>query len=80
MLHARGHVFLNEVYDALGIPRSKEGSVVGWVLNGEGDGYVDFGIFSDPDNQSLRDFVNGREGSILLDFNVDGVIWDRIED
>jgi len=78
LLHARGHVFLNEVYDSLGIPRSKAGSVVGWVLTGQvTDNYVDFGIFEDA--ESIRDFVNGREGSILLDFNVDGMIYDKIE-
>lgn len=78
MLRARGHVFLNEVYDALGLPRSKEGAVVGWVLDGNGDGFVDFGIFDDLTNPAVRDFVNGREYSILLDFNVDGVIYDKI--
>lgn len=78
MLRARGHVFLNEVYDALGIPRTKEGQVVGWVLDGNGDGFVDFGIFDDLTNPRVRDFVNGREYSILLDFNVDGLIYDKI--
>jgi Family of unknown function (DUF6353) len=78
MLRARGHVFLNEVYDALGIPRTKEGAVVGWVLDGSGDGYVDFGIFDDLTNPQVRDFVNGREYSILLDFNVNGLIYDKI--
>lgn len=77
MLHARGHVFLNEVYDALGIPRSKAGQVVGWVI-GKGDQYVDFGIFDDANNPNVRDFVNGRESSILLDFNVAGPIFDLI--
>jgi hypothetical protein len=81
MLHARGHVLLNDVYDSLGIPRSKAGAVVGWVLNrnGEGDNFISFGIF-DGTTQQIRDFVNGYEGSILLDFNVDGVIYDKIED
>ena len=79
MLKVRGHLFLNEVYDSLGIPRTRAGAVVGWVLKGNGDGHIDFG-FWDPKNDRARDFVNGREGSILLDFNVDGVIWDKIDD
>lgn len=74
ILHARGHIFLNEVYDRLGFERSKAGAVVGWVLSEVGDNYVDFGIF---DTASSR-FVNGVERSIVLDFNVDGVIFDKI--
>ena len=77
MLKARGHVFLNEVYDQLGLERSKSGAVVGWVLGKDGDNFIDFGVF-DGANPRARDFVNGREGSILLDFNVDGVILDKI--
>lgn len=79
-LHARGHVFLNEVYDELGIPRTEAGAVVGWIVspNGDTDNFIDFGIF-EGNSQQVRDFVNGFEGSILLDFNVDGVIWDKIE-
>lgn len=76
MLHARGHVFLNEVYDLIGVPRTQAGSIVGWV-KGEGDDFIDFGIF-DRDRQQVRDFVNGYERSILLDFNVSGVIYDLI--
>jgi hypothetical protein len=71
-LHARGHLFLNEVYDALGVERTKQGAVVGWVVGGEGDDYVDFGVFNAPD------FVNGWERSVILDFNVDGVIYNLI--
>jgi len=78
MLQARGHVFLNEVYDALGLPRSGAGAAVGWVHGKGGDDYVDFGIFDDKTNDRVRDFVNGREDAILLDFNVDGVIWNQI--
>jgi hypothetical protein len=80
MLKARGHLFLNEVYDLLGIDRTKAGSVVGWVISHEGDNYVDFGIFKDARNSNeVRDFINGRNGSVLLDFNVDGVIYDQID-
>lgn len=76
MLNIRGHVFLNEVYDMLGIPRTQAGSIVGWK-KGCGDGYIDFGIFNAKNPQAV-DFVNGFERNILLDFNVDGVIWDLI--
>lgn len=79
ILKSRGHLFLNEVYDMLGIPRSKAGQVVGWIYdtkNPNGDNYVDFGIYDNKD--SNRNFVNGYEPTILLDFNVDGVIYDMI--
>lgn len=80
LLKARGHVFLNEVYDSLGMERSQAGSVVGWMmaLHGDGDNFIDFNVFS-GESQAARDFVNGHEGSILLDFNVDGVIFDKID-
>lgn len=79
LLKSRGHVFLNEVYDGLGIPRSKAGAVVGWILSdNKTDNFIDFGIFN-GESDTIRDFVNGREGSILLDFNVDGVIFDKID-
>ena len=77
-LKSRGHLFLNEVYDMIGVPRSEAGAVVGWLL-GVGDDYVDFGVWDDRTNSRVRDFVNGWEGAILLDFNVDGVIFDKIE-
>lgn len=80
LLNIRGHVFLNEIYDLLGIPRTQPGAVVGWVLNNErdgGDGYISFGIY-DLDDPNKRAFVNGYEDAILLDFNVDGLIVDLI--
>lgn len=77
LLHSRGHVFLNEVYDMLGIPRSQAGQVVGWTISKDGDNFIDFGLY-DHDSPSAHAFVNGLESSILLDFNVDGVVYDRI--
>ncbi len=85
LLVSRGHVFLNEVYEALGLPHTSDGAVVGWILRHdyegmkkEGrDGYIDFDIYN-LENGPGRAFVNGQERSILLDFNVDGVIYDLI--
>lgn len=80
ILKSQGYLFLNEVYDMLGIPRTQAGQVVGWIYdedNPNGDNYVDFGIY-DLHDQQKRDFVNGLERNILLDFNVDGVIYDKI--
>ena len=77
LLRQRGHLFLNEVYDMLGIPRTKAGQVVGWIFdenNPIGDNCVDFGLF-EPHN---RNFINGYEKTVLLDFNPDGNIWDRL--
>jgi hypothetical protein len=80
LLLSRGHLFLNEVYGFLGIPHSKAGAVVGWIVDeNSSDNFVDFGIWSKGNDEKVRDFVNGREGSILLDFNVDGLIYNLID-
>lgn len=81
VLVSRGYLFLNEVYEALGIPKTDAGQVVGWIYdpenpNHEGDNYVDFGIYN-VNREKNRDFVNGYERSILLDFNVDGEILHK---
>lgn len=76
LLKSRGHLFLNEVYDLLGIQRTKAGNIVGWIYdekNPVGDNFVDFGIY-DINRPKNRDFVNGYERTIILDFNVDGDI------
>ena len=80
LLKARGRLFLNEVYEMLGIDKSKAGQIVGWVydpVNPVGDNFVDFGIY-DMSKERVRAFVNGYEPNILLDFNVDGNVWDAM--
>lgn len=77
-LKAEGYLFLNEVYKSIGLPATKAGQVVGWVYdekNPIGDNYVDFGLY-DISREKVRDFINGYERAILLDFNVDGNILD----
>ena len=78
LLKAQGRLFLNDVYKMLGIDITKAGQVVGWVYDPDcpvGDNFVDFGIY-DMSKERVRAFVNGYEPNILLDFNVDGNIWD----
>lgn len=76
-LQAHGFVFLNEIYENLGLERSQMGQVVGWKrdanIKGTGDGYISFGIYDIAD-ECNRAFVNGLEHTVLLDFNVDGPI------
>lgn len=83
-LKIQGHLFLNEVYDMIGLPRTKAGAVVGWLYPAERynslqlNGFVDFGIYDMWANAKRADFVNGYERNILLDFNVDGCIYNYI--
>lgn len=77
LLLANGHLFLNEVFDELGMPRTQAGAIVGWCL-GYGDDEVDFGL-ENSHSEAARRFINGYEAVALLDFNVDGIIWDKIK-
>lgn len=83
-LQADGYLFLNDVYQMLGFPRTSEGQIVGWVYdpnnpNHDGDNYVDFGIYDLLYNGEEKvDFINGYNPCVWLDFNVDGVVYDLI--
>lgn len=78
LLRARGHVWLNEVYERLGFPHTEVGAVVGWVYDDpDGDSFIDFGLF-DLEKEATREFINGHERSVILDFNVQGTILDKI--
>lgn len=74
-LETQGHVFLNEVKDKLGIPRTPEGQIVGWKLGmPNSDGYISFGLLNDYNKEA----INARNNVWLLDFNVDGNIYNEI--
>lgn len=79
LLNIRGHLFLNEVLDALHMKRCAEGQVMGWVLdNPEGDSFVDFGYMTSDDPNTVA-FRNGMEARVRLNFNVDSKpVWDLI--
>ena len=76
-LKAKGYLFLNDVYNMLGIPETRAGQVIGWVYDKDVEHKIDFGIY-ELNRMSNRRFVNGYERSILLDFNVDGNIWEQM--
>ena len=79
-LQAKGYLFLNDVYEMLGIPKTKAGHHVGWVYDTKhpnGDNYVDFGLF-DIYSERKAAFVNGYERNVIVDFNVDGDIYDLV--
>ena len=86
-LRTNGHLFLNEVIDMLdpygkACHRTAVGQVAGWIYDPKDetkqncvslgtDCYV-------PGNEALNDFINGDERSVMLHFNCDGPIIDKI--
>lgn len=73
LLKAKGHVFLRDVLTTLGIQDTPASAVTGWIYDPDnpkhlGDNFIEFNV---------RDF-QAEYGYILLDFNVDGTIWDKI--
>lgn len=78
-LERKGHLFLNEVYDQLGLSRTREGAVVGWIKNSkDGDNYVSFGDYEANIYRVPSEDYSRVDSNFILDFNVDGMIWDKI--
>ena len=76
-LIADGYVMLNDVYRELGFDTIPEGWSIGWVYDDEnpiGDNYIDFGLY-EARNKNQR-AVNDWEPVILMDFNVDGNLYE----
>lgn len=71
-----GYLFLNDVYEMLGYPKTQAGQQVGWIANpkdGEGDGIIDFGVWNEGTYKGVE-WISGQRDALLLDFNVDGVV------
>lgn len=71
-----GHLFLNEVYDAIGMERTSIGQYAGWVYDendDRSDNYVDLGI---DIGKYLHD--ERTASAIVIDPNCDGYIMDRV--
>lgn len=80
VLEKRGYLFLNEVYEQLGCPKTRKGHVIGWVYDKNDpscNNHVSFNLY-DYNDPKKRDFINGRERVVLVDFNVDGNIYDLV--
>lgn len=73
LLQARGYITLNEVLRSIGLHECSAGQIVGWQLKGNGDGYVDFGM------RQVRSAKDEEGLCYILDFNVDGPIWEDID-
>ena len=78
LLKLKGYLYLNEVYDLLGMARTKAGNVVGWIYSEEnpvGDNYIDFDLYS---SHNARILYGENDETMVLDFNVDGMILDSV--
>lgn len=69
LLQTRGHVFLNEAYDALGLERMAAGALVGWHVSNPGNIKIKF-LDDKARNIGHNDFY--------LDFNVQGIIFNKL--
>lgn len=77
-LQMRKHLFLNDVYDALGFEKTQSGQIMGWKyydseeerIKARAANAISFGIF-DVTSQAGQRFVDGLEPTVILNFNVD---------
>ena len=72
ILNIEGVLLLNDVYKMLGASPTEAGAVVGWRKDGDGDGFVKFDI------QKIWDEDEKKYNSILVDFNVDGIVYNAL--
>lgn len=77
-LELKGYVFLNEVLKDLGMEEIPEGQSAGWLYNGDGDNYVDFGFMSPTNDPEVTAFQQGRTNIVRLNFNIDGDVQAKM--
>lgn len=79
-LVAEGFVSLNDVLYQLGYNRCAEGSIYGWFYDPDNPNChneIDIGI-KDIRRKTIQNAINGYEPVILLNFNVDGLIINKL--
>lgn len=86
-LRIQGHLFLNDVLSSIGTHggvtmKTPEGQIVGWIYDPNDptrQNHVDFGVTNYVEgDDALNSFINGGERSVMLRFNCDGPIIDKI--
>ena len=88
-LNEEGYLFLNEVYKALGMGYEPIGQFAGWLVptneedamlrDGEVHIIVTEMYLEEEIERSRREHTNPCP-TLRLDFNVDGIIWDKVQD
>lgn len=84
-LRMRGHLFLNEALEELGLDPTEAGAVVGWLYkpddpNHNGQSFVSLGCWGDRDRDSINPLMMNNDDGIFVDFNVDGEIYRRLDE
>jgi hypothetical protein len=77
-LQRQGHLFLNEVYDLLQIPHTKEGAILGWVHEDLSDRGIANDMFVKFNHDKDGEFTAGYKKDVMLEFNIHGPILDLI--
>lgn len=77
ILRVKGHITLNEVYDLCGFEETQDGMVVGWIYDpAKGDdNYVELDVTRCYIPNEYGEF----EKAYAVDFNVDGLIFDKMQ-
>lgn len=84
-LRMRGHLFLNEALEEIGLEHTEAGAVVGWLYkpddpNHDGQSFVSLCCWGDSARDSINPLAMNNEGGIFIDFNVDGEIHRRLDE
>lgn len=73
-LKLEGRVFLNKVYEMLGLSETLAGNAVGWEYEGFGDGHITISVYI----KNIRRNGKPPKPTIIVDFNVDGDIRQHV--
>ena len=83
-LAQNGHLVLNEVRSMLGLKDTKAGAVTGWTYDEHNPDKIRFNVMpswlNTATGETSTTYEEGWERCFVLDFNVDGIILDKLPD